>query len=494
MSCAFQLPNGDRCQRPQIAGQHFCVFHIGHDTPSGQAFPANPHFQAEFDKLVAARNGSWNGFVFPANLKWPDVIEFPLEARYARFDRLDLEKVAFKEAIDFSNSSFDGSVALRGVTFSSQTKFDRCRFGGSTDFLNVKFLEPATFHRAEFAGRTVLRANFAKGVNLNEAVFKDSVTFTGWRNVNLRVGAALTLGLAGHLSVSGAGTTSPPTTMQRIGIALRQFRVSVLQWFTAAKKRMGHIRTKIRDITRGWLRRFARSDRDTEDFRVFAGDSQLQSVIFMKPEQTVLADVDLSDVYFRGTNLRGVRFLGVSWWQPKLRRNGLRDELFIRLSGDGPFRFKNLPVLQDLCRNVRVALEENRDFEVASDFYVGELEARRARLGALGRHLFSIPAAYRAVSRYGTSVGTAFRMLLWYLLLHASVTTMLESESPSNDLFGAPWDALRRSIQVLIFQSTNFQWGNEPPAQFIADTLLRVIGVVQIAMLVLAFRSRIKRH
>jgi hypothetical protein len=241
-------------------------------------------------------------------------------------------------------------------------------------------------------------------------------------------------------------------------------------------------------------RRYARSDPNTEQFQMFAGEGQLQNLIFAKPEQTLFSQVDLSRVYLRGTNFRGVRFLGVNWWQPKLGRNGLHDELFIRHSEDGPFRYQNLPVLEETCRNVRVALEESRSFNVASDFYIAEMEAVRARLSLLRRTVFSVPAMYRMVSNYGTSVGAAFRTLILLIFVYVLVTVGLEAAWETGRVASVAGDAWIRAVRVLIFQTSDLAWHSVPVGQVIADSLLRVLGLIQIAMLVLAFRSRIKRH
>lgn len=188
----------------------------------------------------------------------------------------------------------------------------------------------ASFHRAEFSARTILRANFAKHANFNEVVFQDAVTIAGWRNVTAQLSGTLSLSASASGTLAGG---APPTFWQRTQALLSKAR----NWIAAATKRTTEkwklARSHLQQRYRAVRRRFATSDPNTRHFEVFEGDGQLQNAIFMKPEYTVFSQVNLANVYLRGTNRRGVRFLGVTWWQPGLRRNGLRDELFVYESG-----------------------------------------------------------------------------------------------------------------------------------------------------------------
>jgi hypothetical protein len=249
----------------------------------------------------------------------------------------------------------------------------------------------------------------------------------------------------------------------------------------------------------GWfhkvVRSFSTQNQGTKIYRVFEGEGQLQNVVFVKPDQVSFSEVDLSRVYFRGTDLRGVRFLGVNWWQPKLGRNGLHDELFIRLSKDGPFRFQNLPALEQTCRNVRVSLEESRDFNVASDFYIAEMEALRSRLPFLKRYFFSVAALYDFVSYFGTSVGRGLLVLAYLFVLHLELTILIHSPETITQLMACIPDDALRTVKILSLQMVGYgDQSNLPIEQRWIDAIFRILAPIQIAMLVLAFRARIKRH
>ena len=217
-----------------------------------------------------------------------------------------------------------------------------------------------------------------------------------------------------------------------------------------------------------------------------------KKLLFLKPNQILFSEVDLSRVHFRGTNLRGVRFLGVKWWQPVFNRNGLYDEVYVKSSPDGPFRHLSLPVLEETCRNARVALEENRSFNAASDFYIAEMEAVREQQSFCRRHIFSVTALYRSVSRYGTSVGAAFWMLSLIYFLHVTASIYVQLPIglvPSLEEF---LEVALRSLKILLLVRTEQSLTLMPQPWL--DIGLRLLGPIQIAMLAIAFRARIKRH
>jgi uncharacterized protein YjbI with pentapeptide repeats len=490
--CTYQTPDGKPCPRPVVSGVDHCSLHYGFNRSPDDDLPENPWFQTDFARVIAAQAGDWRGFVFPRGVALPQQVDFEVDARGCQFSAFDQGKVVFKKSVNFSDSIFRSGMVVRGVVFEGDVRFERCRFGGPVDLLNVQCKKDASFYRAEFSGRAIFRINFAGSANLNEVLFREAVSFAGWRNYNMRLGGEA-IGLTGGTVVLGTG--QEPTFWQRLIAGFSAAWERIKRIWGEAKRRATRIGTSVRDRYERFRRRFARSDPNVEIFRVFGAEGQLQDAVFMQPEQTLFSGVDLARVFFRGTNLRGVRFLGVNWWQPKLRRNGLYDELSIRYSSDGPFRYQSLPVLEETCRNVRVALEESRSFNVASDFYIAEMEAARARLPFFQRHLFSVQAAYRFVSRYGTSVATAVRVLASLFLLHMGMTIWLRGKTDVQLLIGSILDTGLRSLKILVpLQGFDRDWMASSGPQAWIDTVFRVLGLIQIAMLVIAFRARIKRH
>ena len=224
--------------------------------------------------------------------------------------------------------------------------------------------------------------------------------------------------MTAHLTTGNTKSTLNQRIQKRLIQSWSLICQSAVQLQSKAKK----IIEKTHNRLIGFRRKYAKVDPNTEIFIMFEGEGQFQSVIFLKPDQVLFSEVDLARVHFRGTNLRGIRFLGVKWWQPAFNRNGLYDEVYIKSTVDGPFRHLSLPALEETCRNARVALEENRNFNTASDFYIAEMDAVREQQGFWRRHFFSVTALYRCVSRYGTSVGTALWVLCLIYFLHVTAS------------------------------------------------------------------------
>jgi hypothetical protein len=240
-------------------------------------------------------------------------------------------------------------------------------------------------------------------------------------------------------------------------------------------------------------RRYRRSNPDDQTLLVFGSEVQFTGINFVSPSLVSFSDVNLSRAYLQGTNLRGARFLNVVWWQEQLGRNGLYDEIFIAHSGDGAFRWRNLPILEETYRNLRVALEESKSYAAAADFYVGEMETHRARLGFWRGNFFSVPAWYRVLTKYGTGVGRGMLIIALLVLFHAVGTGLIQHFSVEQ-LWSQGPELVLRSVQLATLQHDDSSVVNFNFLQRSSDTAFRIMSAIQIALLIFAFRTRIKRH
>lgn len=495
-ACIYEGPNNKKCTRLKLEVSSnifnpYCSLHYGLNQKPTDECIENQNFVNDFEIAFKAKDGNWCGFVFPMGFQLPKEITFAIDAQDCRFEFFDQSNVIFKKAVNFSNSIFKGDLILRNCIFEETISFDKCQFQGRVEALNVKFKKHASFYRAEFMARAILRANFVKQVIFNEAIFRDDVIFSGWRETT----GKLQVGIEFEAQASGSDIGKINSTlMQKTQYQLIRTRESLnniskrLQKKSIAIAKQVHARLKI------FHRRFAKVDPDTKFFRVFESGGSFQGVIILKPDQTLFSEVDLSRVHFLGTNLRGIRFVGVNWWQPALKRNGLYDEVFIRMSKDGPLRHSSLPALEEACRNARVALEENKSFNVASDFYIGEMEAVREQHPILKRHLFSVTALYKFVSRYGTNVGVAVWVLSLIFFLH--ITASIYFQLPDNQIpqMECFLKIVLRSLKLLLLQKVESIDFISPNTQDWLDASLRLFGPIQIAMVAIAFRARIKRN
>lgn len=370
----------------------------------------------------------------------------------------------------------------------------RCRFKGVAEFQHVIFENTASFYRADFHERALIRARFRGRTNFNESVFRRAAQFSGSRQVFLRGAASVKVGasaaFAGHAIPSNKGSGTDGSDALR---SSDRFRTRLED----AVRRVKDVTVRVADRCSRGLAMIHQSktteDRDSIINRVFDDDVDFERVEFDAPSMVSFTLVDLSRALVLGTNFRGVRFEGVNWWQPALGRSGIREELQIARSPDPSYREPYLPILEATYRNIRVALEESRSFSQAADFYVGEMEAQRARMPFWYRHLFSVASWYRLLSMYGTDFQRALYVLGVFWSLHIAATVLIQwiniVEAPRQLL-----DAALHSLRLLVFQVEVADGGKLGLAQRWADTLFRIIATVQVALVIFAVRARIKRQ
>ncbi|ODT85508.1 MAG: hypothetical protein ABS69_00770 [Nitrosomonadales bacterium SCN 54-20] len=236
-------------------------------------------------------------------------------------------------------------------------------------------------------------------------------------------------------------------------------------------------------------------ERETDEVsRLFDGEADLTNIYFPSGTQVLFTGVDLSSAKLTGTDFSGTKFQDVSWYQPSLRRSGLYEEVrFFKKKNWQDLR-KRRATLEETYRNIRVTLEEdNRNYNEAADFYIGELDARRSRMNPMKRWIFSVEALYRLLSRYGTSPLRATTVLIVLILSHAAITAMLQK---GIDLYsvGDLSIVLLRSVRLIVFHIDPTDEVQLTVAQNWSDTLFRIIATIQIALLVFALRGKIKRH
>lgn len=492
--CKYTAPDRQACGRPIVGTGNlgdYCIFHRHHDIVFAGAQP-QVNFMDELQKEIDSKNGNWRGFSFPPAFRLPNIVDFQISAQFSIFNNLKLEGVTFEEECRFTDSKFRGDVQFKTCHFKKNTDFTKCVFENKTELLTVFFHGVVSFGESEFIDRASLRVNFAELAIFNSTIFKDAVTFSGWRNITLSSSGTQSQSTFG----SGTMITQQNQTITQMLIQSwqafwRKAKALKDDFLKSVEKIFSYIKVEFEQLKR----RFSTKRVGIEDFLVFVKEGQLQNVTFYKPDQLVFNNVNMSKVYIAGTNFRGSRFLGVTWHQPKLKRNGLYEELFIRNSGDANLMQKEFPQLEESYRNIRATLEDNLNYQAAADFYVGEMNAQRSQLNILQRHFFSVVAWYKAVSNYGTSVFTALRILLWIILLHWALSIKLNFNYELHD-FQYALRLFQRSLAQFTIQNTyeSSYYVTEAFSQKWADIGLKLLGISQLAMLVFAFRTRIKRH
>lgn len=423
-NCRYRSSStGAACGRPEELGAGgLCFFHSAKDRDPGV-------FSSNLEKLIAAGDGDWRGFVFPNGFELgpysspatgPRRIDVMIDARGSTLGSVTLQHVQFSDTVNFSSSSFRGPVKLRACTFDKAATFERCEFRDSV-WISTSFAGLASFSNCVFYARTKFLGAFLGDAHFAGCTFLDNVEFVG--AIDSRI---------------YAGSDKAPDSTKR---------------------------------------------------RLFFGRADFALVTFKAPERVQFRMVDLRSGIFYGTAVDKVSFVDVEWYQDALRRRGLFEEVRIRESSHPELLW---PTIEATYRNVRRALEISKDFNAASDFYIGEMNARRQQQSSWHQRLFSVETLYGWLSRYGTSPGRAALVLIGVLLVHLALSAYALAGpcvGSSDDIWR---QASMRTIGLLsLIRSPALD--PLPGWWFLLGSTAQIAVAAQLAMLIVALRSRIKR-
>jgi len=233
------------------------------------------------------------------------------------------------------------------------------------------------------------------------------------------------------------------------------------------------------------------SQRDPPARYVFNDGVHLQLIDFRRPERVQFRMVDLSRAFTLDTDFRKVRFYDIKWYQPILRRRGLYVEAWAK---EGMVLQRFGPMLEANYRNIRSALEENKDFRGATDFYVGEMEARRRQLPLSRRYLLSIEWVYWLLSLYGASPLRASGALVGVLVLYGMFSGCALGTGCYSLSGGCHLDSDLVVRSLSLVEISKAPSGPELHGWWrFGEIVFRIFAVIQIALLALALRNRIKR-
>ena len=237
----------------------------------------------------------------------------------------------------------------------------------------------------------------------------------------------------------------------------------------------------------------------SRDGKVFGDDAQnkfkyvgFDQTIFDKPTQTLFQDVDLRKASFKSVSLVGIRFYNTNFYQSSLNRNGLYNEVIMLEKG---FKEAENRHLIHEYRQLRMAMENNKDYIKAHDFYIGEMEARQR-----GTRNWII-LLYKFSSFYGTDYKKAFKFLFLLFCVHFLLTVVLSTNLQFQKLFYLQYyeeawtrlgDILVHSLNTITLQK-NGLLSNTSFWQKVFDVTFRIIFPIQAAMFVLALRNMTKR-
>lgn len=507
--CNYTTPDGEyECKRQKASGS-LCVFHLGLDD---RKKPSAGDYFNQLKELVDNKDTRWAGFIFPENSKLYDlVLETPVDLRWSKFESLTINNIQCYEKFDMRHSVVNGRLHVSKANFDKDADFYGSSFNNDID-INARYGGRAGFHGCDFFGRASFLGKFSGGGTFHMTRFHEAATFRGGLGRIISPEPATFTITTGNpfLIISNA----KGDVLSRIKNYFNKGRRKVISGASHirkyAKSSIASIRIKSKNHLKQVKRRLSPlSDNSVDLNMLFDSEIQMIEVEFRRPGSTRFMGVDMSRVSLVGTDMKGVHFYDVKFYQPALKRQGLWDEVSLLNSQDYSYRYYMWPRIESEYRNLRVALESNKDFSTATDFYVGEMDIRRRQMGVFRRYLLSIEALYHALSNYGASPFTAIRIFSYLVVMHALITMMyvVDPSTAIKEVLNVDSEFpliehtcqlltiyLVNSLKVLTFQRGDVVLELTSFSGHVVDAIFRIFGPVQLALIALAIRVKIKRH
>lgn len=503
-NCSYRAPDGQICKRNSfIVDDHreWCEFHLQREHPEK---PISAMFADHVRTLLNNQDGQLKGFVFPRGFRLRDIntnileIDCEVDLSFADFFDTDLSKINFNNTVTAEQLNAHGYFNLLNCVFFKDVKFRLSSFHEEF-FCNSTYESSSNYSQCAFNGRTTFNGEFNESVNFSDCVFSDSVTFLGGRSIKITA-EGVAMSVSSSIIGSPSSGTEKKSLLQRIKEKWNIYKSRFLTKWTVWKHMLDSFirsswlraKNKIKEIFNNFMADwFGRYDTRFETVkRVFNKDVIMKGIDFHRPERARFIAVDMRKARVVGTDFNGVQFYDTNWYQTELGRKGLLEEVDLKNSDIGHRKYIR-PQLQVAYRNIRTAMELSKDFDTASDFYIGERESFRLSLHPLKRHFFSIDAWYNAVSRYGTSPLRAIRIIAWLMILYVAIRAELSDVSFSALIQSAEL-YFQHALKLFSFQKTT---GIDIPNPVVwLDLAYRFIAPVMLGLTALSFRARIKRH
>jgi uncharacterized protein YjbI with pentapeptide repeats len=525
-SCSFKLWFRDdyHCPFPsRLKG--VCIFHLTKltkdekDKLSAHEFTANQEIEEEF------------------RLALTELLE--KESADSKKKVIDLRGFSFP-AVNWKGKEFVKKLDFHDATFKQEANFDKAVFHQKVDFHSTKFVDHLSCSQTRFKAEAFFGAVIFSGAAMfSDAIFEDEAIFLSeFRRVAYFHGACFNQ-KADFLQARFDERALFPKT---------SFRGEA--WFHGAV---------FRDLTNFVESSFAQTANFSNSFfegtATFAGASfggrvsfryasfskegdfrprqnkcilnecDFSALVLKKDSELNFDQVNLSRAHFVDTDLEKITFRSIDWKRKGLKRAFravLWDEVSPLQEGKAERDYEKIA---ENYRQLVLNYESKRDYDLAEEFHVGEMEMRRKKLGSnikssqwrKLRETLNAYGLYWLLSRYGTSYWQAFAVLL-LLLLSFSTAFLYTGFQPSKENVGKnsrvieyncvpddahhavsvrQWisdykEAILFSLSIITFQRERFYEPIDWQSQFVL--YLAVLAMTtQAALLFLSIRRRFRR-
>lgn len=363
-TCQVKMDDGEPCGR-ELYDDKRCIFHSKKEDKNLQLF------QKGLDgilRVVSVETHDLTSFIFPQGVVFLKKFSKPATFWHAVFKGdADFNEITFENEADFFDAVFKGEADFQGADFKEGAAFWGVVFERTAHFSGTGIKGWTRFGQATFEGKAYFAGTaFENEADFSGALFKGSAYF---RTATFE-GEAIFI----HALFKGEA----------------DFREAVFE-DTLLINPLRH------------------------DKKTFEGEADFRWVKFSQPEKVEFQKVDLSQVRFLETDLRGVHFTDVEWEKEKgNNRNMVFDEVSLPLDPSplDPYTSEvkkfDYALIAQLYRRLRANYEENLRYGEAGDFYIGEMEMTRKAQTSIFKKLPLL--FYKAISNYGESY---YRPLCW---------------------------------------------------------------------------------
>jgi uncharacterized protein YjbI with pentapeptide repeats len=530
--CSYKFENGKRCTRKKEDCDVCCIFHSSLTT---KLINGN-RFWWRLKRLALKGDGDWRGFIFPTiNLERITCPVFVTATR-ANFKGITLNQVDFEKGVDISNSKVNGIISLQTCTFKESLSFKEISFPNKFKFGSVVVNKGVVASDSVFNDDFRVSGTFYKMANFNQCHFEKKAEFVQTKTITVTLASITASGsvMSGTVKLSNNNNETLSQKLIRKWLATWKALVkcysSFVEWVVVKSRKVwkGLSEWSKNKFTH-YRQRLPHKREGVTKFMLFDEKVILDNMTFTEPKKVLFKGVNLKHATFGGTDLRGVTFIGNDWYQPKLKRNGLKEELRYLGLNNYYDKKESLPNVESTYRNIRFSLEEYKDFSLANDFFVGEMEARRRQLAWYKRWLLSVPAIYKFISCYGTNPVRCGVFFLVAVLSHVLIISYLANTAiytglnvlmagisglefdginqwystmagKTNSYIGEGrfMDSFTYSIQTMTLQKEKVELlsseSSKLPSVSFVNAMFTLIGPILIGLLALTVRTRIKRN
>ncbi len=433
----------------------------------------------EFVKKIFEKNGDFKNLIFNFEINLFEIIKkneqylnnglnFDIDFKGSVFkQKISFSKVIFKknfnfskikaaQPVDFFNTIFYGDFQSKNSLYNSKANFNMTRFHYDADFSKSNFLGSVHFKKARFYKNLFMgKTYFRDKIDFSYAHFSNDY-FTSFNSVNYKKNCQNDC----YPYFVFRNIYFPPKTIfNNINLSKTVFQNSIIDEIVFKNcifPKKGGRNVFYPEIAKNY------SIKIKTDLNKISAD-KINTIIL--PSNKDLEELNISDILElipENENEKSEKFFIITKYKAKnylemkeiLKKNNLKEEFFdfeeavchkcfedkgyciennlpvvaFRIKKFDPI--KHWEVLEDIYRQMKKSLEDSKDWQGASDFYIGEMESKIKLLKNKNEKFWyrKMLVAYKWISSFGESLKRIITTMFISFLIGTIVLYFLKPE------------------------------------------------------------------